>query len=401
MLATGSGAEGADFALAERVTAAVRSVLGSPDAMIPLHEPEFRGREWDYVKACLDTGWVSSVGSYVDRMEQDLAAFTGIEHAIAAVNGTAALHVCCILAGIEAGDEVLVPSLTFIATANAISYQRATPHFVDSERVSLGVDAAALAAHLDRIAVRSGGLCRNRATGAVIRALVVTHIFGHAADLDALGRVCDDWGLVLIEDAAEALGTHYRGRHVGGDGRLAALSFNGNKLMTTGGGGAVLTRDAELARRAKHITTVARSPHRWNFVHDEIGYNYRMPNINAALGCAQLERVPDMLARKRLLADDYRAAFAPLNSVRFLDEPDYGTSNFWLNALVIDGATLAQRDAMLAALNDANFMSRPIWTLIHRLPMYRDCPRAELGNAEALEREVINVPSSANLADRR
>lgn len=401
MLATGSGAEGADFALAERVTAAVRSVLGAPDAMIPLHEPEFRGREWDYVKACLDTGWVSSVGSYVDRIEQDLAAFTGVEHAIAAVNGTAALHVCCILAGVEAGDEVLVPSLTFIATVNAISYQRATPHFVDSERVSLGVDAAALAAHLDRIAVRSGGLCRNRVTGAVIRALMVTHIFGHAADLDALSRVCDDWGLVLIEDAAEALGTHYRGRHVGGDGRLAALSFNGNKLMTTGGGGAVLTRDAELARRAKHITTVARSPHRWNFIHDEIGYNYRMPNINAALGCAQLERVPDMLARKRLLADDYRAAFAPLNSVRFLDEPDYGTSNFWLNALVIDGATIAQRDAILAALNDANFMSRPIWTLIHRLPMYRDCPRAELGNAEALEREVINVPSSANLADRR
>jgi perosamine synthetase len=382
MLATDLGAEGAE-ALAERVTAAVRSVLGAPEAMVPLHEPEFRGREWDYVKDCLDTGWVSSVGAYVDRIERDLAGFTGVEHAV----------------GIEAGDEVLVPSLTFVATVNAISYQRAIPHFVDSERVALGVDAAALARHLDRVAERRGGLCRNRATGAVIRALVVTHIFGHPADLDALARICDDWGLVLIEDAAEALGTRYRGRHVGGDGRLAALSFNGNKVMTSGGGGAVLTRDPDLARRAKHLTTVARTQHRWNFVHDEIGYNYRMPNINAALGCAQLERVPDMLARKRRLADSYRAAFAPLNSVQFLDEPDYGTSNFWLNALIVEGASLEQREELLAALNGANYMSRPIWTLIHRLPMYRDCPRAPLANAEALEREVINLPSSANLAD--
>lgn len=292
-----------------------------------------------------------------------------------------------------------MPSLTFIATVNAISYQGATPHFVDSERTSLGVDAAALERHLERIAELRDGLCRNRTTGAVIRALVVTHIFGHAADLDALNRVCARWNLRLIEDAAEALGTFYHGRHVGSDSMLAALSFNGNKVMTTGGGGAILTNDPELARRAKHLTTVARVAHRWNFIHDEIGYNYRMPNLNAALGCAQLERVPDMLARKRRLADSYRAAFAPLNSVSFLDEPDYGRSNFWLNAIVLEGVTLEQREALLAALNDANYQCRPIWTLIHRLPMYASCPRAALDTAEAMEREVINIPSSANLAD--
>lgn len=374
-------------------------MLGPVEQLIPLHEPEFRGREWDYVKDCLDTGWVSSVGSYVDRIERDLAAFVGVNHAVATANGTAALHVCYILAGIAAGDEVLVPSLTFIATVNAISYQGATPHFVDSERTSLGVDAAALERHLERIAELRDGLCRNRTTGAVIRALVVTHIFGHAADLDALNRVCARWNLRLIEDAAEALGTFYRGRHVGSDSMLAALSFNGNKVMTTGGGGAILTNDPELGRRAKHLTTVARVVHRWNFIHDEIGYNYRMPNLNAALGCAQLERVPDMLARKRQLADSYRAAFAPLNSVSFLDEPDYGRSNFWLNAIVLEGVTLERREALLAALNDANYQCRPIWTLIHRLPMYASCPRAALDTAEAMEREVINIPSSANLAD--
>lgn len=378
---------------------AVRSVLGTPAEMIALHEPEFVGSEWAYIKECLDTGWVSSVGAYVDRLEADLAAFTGTAHAVATANGTAALHICTLLAGVEPGDEVLLPTLTFIATANAVSYSGATPHFVDSEERTLGVDAQRLDAHLRAVAEVVDGRCVNRRTGATIRALIVMHAFGHPADLDALLALCERWKLVLIEDAAESLGSFYHGRHTGNAGRIAALSFNGNKVMTTGGGGAILTNDAQLARRAKHLTTTARVPHRWNFVHDEIGYNYRLPNLNAALGCAQLEQVPGMIARKRVLAERYAAAFASLAGVRFLSEPEGCRSNYWLNTIVLDPAFSAERDAVLECLNGANYMSRPVWTLMHRLPMYSQCPRADLEAAEGLASRVINLPSSPRLAD--
>jgi len=378
--------------------AALRSVLGTPESRIALHEPEFRGNEKAYVTDCIETGWVSSVGSYVDRIERDLAAITGVGHAVATANGTAALHVCLMLAGVEAGDEVLMPALTFVATANAVAYIGATPHFVDSEDRSLAVDAAKLEAHLRAVAEVRGATCVNRETGRTIRALVVLHAFGHAGDLDALAALAERWKLVLVEDAAEAIGSRYHGRHVGGIGRLSALSFNGNKIVTTGGGGAVLTNDADLANRAKRLTTQAKVPHPWAFSHDAVGYNYRMPNLNAALGCAQLERLPDMLARKRDLAARYAAAFAGVPGVRFLTEPEGTEGNYWLNALILEDPGL--RDPMLQALNDAGYMARPIWTLMHRLPMFQRAPRADLATAERLEATVVNIPSSPALADR-
>jgi len=385
--------------LAGNIVAAVTDVLGHAPTMIALHEPEFAGREWEYVKDCIDTGWVSSVGAYVDRFERDLAAFTGCARAVATSNGTAALHMCLLAAGVQAGDEVLVPALTFVATANAASYVGAVPHFVDSETRSLGVDAPGLDSYLSDIAEVVGDDCVNRRTGAVIRCLVVMHVFGHPADLDALDALAQRWKLTLIEDAAESLGSYYHGRHTGNVGRLAALSFNGNKVVTTGGGGAVLTNDPELSRRVKHLTTTARTSHRWNFLHDEVGYNFRLPNINAALGCAQLERLPSMVERKRVLANRYRERIAPLAGVRFLHEPHGTRSNFWLNTLILDTPAEAERDTVLAALNDAGYMSRPVWTLMHKLPMYTNCPRMPLPVAERLEASVINVPSSAKLSD--
>ncbi|MFN4091469.1 MAG: LegC family aminotransferase [Brevundimonas sp.] len=385
----------------EGTLAALRSVLGTPapnsGARISLHEPEFRGNEKAYVTDCIETGWVSSVGGYVDRIERDLAAITGVGHAVATANGTAALHVCLMLAGVEAGDEVLMPALTFVATANAVAYIGATPHFVDSEDRSLAVDADKLEAHLQAVAEVRAEACVNRETGRVIRALVVLHAFGHSGDLDALAALAERWKLVLIEDAAEAIGSRYRGAHVGGIGRLSALSFNGNKIITTGGGGAVLTNDPALAKRAKHLTTQAKVPHPWAFSHDAVGYNYRMPNLNAALGCAQLERLPDMLARKRELAARYAQAFAGVPGVRFLTEPEGTEGNYWLNALILDDP--AMRDAMLTALNEAGFMARPIWTLMHRLPMFEAAPRADLKTSERLEATVVNIPSSPALAD--
>lgn len=380
-----------------RILAAVQAAL--PDAALPapLHAPEFRGREWDYVKDCLDTGWVSSVGAYVDRIERDLETITGLGHAVAVSNGTAALEVCLRLAGVEPGDEVLTPTLTFVATANAITYRGGTPHFVDSEAQTLGVDPARLDEHLRAVAKVEGGVCVNTRTGRPIRALVIMHVFGHPGDVEGLAEVAARWNLVLVEDAAEALGSRWKGRHLGGFGRLAALSFNGNKIVTTGGGGAVLTDDPELAKRAKHLTTTAKVPHRWAFEHDEIGWNYRMPNLNAALGCAQLERLPDMLARKRALAARYALAFAPIDGVRFLTEPNGAESNYWLNALILDDPEA--RDAVLARLNDAGFAARPVWTLMHQLPMFAACPRAPLPVAEQLEATVVNIPSSPRLAD--
>jgi perosamine synthetase len=384
--------------LVSATLAAVQSVLGPAKGTIPLHEPEFSGQEWAYVKDCIDTGWVSSVGAYVDRFERDLCAITGAKHAVATSNGTAALHICLLLAGVEADDEVLMPALTFIATANAVSYAHAVPHFVDSEETTLGVDAPRLQAYLEQMAERRDGATYNRQTGARIRALVVMHVFGHPCDMDALAALAERWHLVLIEDAAESLGAHYKGRHTGNVGHVAALSFNGNKVVTTGGGGAVLTNDPVLGKRAKHLTTTARVPHRWNFLHDEVGYNYRLPNLNAALGCAQLESLPSFIARKRELAARYETAFANVAGLRFLHEPEGTQGNYWLNAIVLDPAQAPQRDDLLAALNDAGYMSRPLWTLMHRLPMYAACPRMPLPTAESLEARVINIPSSPKLA---
>jgi len=306
--------------LPSQVVTAIRSVVGA--GPVALHEPRFTGNEWLYLKECLDSTFVSSVGKFVDRFEHDLAKFTGAKYAIAVVNGTAALHIALKLAGVQAGDEVLVPALTFIATTNAVIYCNATPHFVDSEIGTLGVDAAKLRDYLISHTEQRSGQCINRATGQVIRALVPMHTFGHPVDIDGLIAIAHDFNIVLAEDAAESLGSYYHGQHTGTFGLLGTLSFNGNKTITTGGGGAILTNDAALARHAKHLTTTAKLPHAWEFRHDEIGYNYRLPNLNAALGCAQLEQLPVKLAEKRKLFRRYQTAFSNLQCV-FWRETNY------------------------------------------------------------------------------
>ncbi|MGE3549973.1 MAG: LegC family aminotransferase [Geobacter sp.] len=382
--------------LPEQITTALRSVV-TAEGNVALHEPTFGGNEWRYVKECLDSGWVSSVGEFVDRFEEMLAEFTGVKRAIAVVNGTAALHICMKLAGVEQGDEVLMPALTFIATANAVSYCGAVPHFIDSEEQTLGVDPRKLNKYLDEIAEQRSDGCYNRLTGRRIKAIVPMHTFGHPVDLDPLVKVCQKFDITLIEDAAESLGSFYKGRHTGQCGLLSALSFNGNKTITTGGGGAILTNDEELGRLAKHITTTAKVPHRWEFNHDMVGYNYRMPNINAALGCAQLEQLPGFLKAKRDLAERYRQAFNNFSGISFFSEPANSQSNYWLNTLLLDEECAGQRDALLEATNDLGIMTRPAWTLMNKLSMFSGCPKMDLSVAESLELRLINIPSSAML----
>ena len=364
---------------------------------VALHEPRFAGNEWAYLKECLDSTYVSSVGKFVDRFETDLAAYTGAKHAVAIVNGTAALHVALQLAGVQRGDEVLIPTLSFIATANAVMYCGAMPHLVDSEERTLGMAPVALRAHLETIAEIRGDTCVNRATGCPIRAVVPMHTFGHPADIAGIQAVADDFRLALIEDAAESLGSTIDGRHAGTFGLMGTLSFNGNKTITTGGGGAILTNDTALAKRAKHLTTTAKIPHRWEFLHDAVGYNYRLPNLNAALGCAQLEQLPGFVAAKRRLFERYRSAFSTVPHARIVEEPEGCRSNYWLQTLVLDESVAGQRDEILGATNDAGFMTRPTWTLMHRLKPYLGCPKMNLSVAESLAGRVINLPSSAFL----
>lgn len=379
------------------VAEAIQSALPKDKTHIGLHEPYFAGNEWEYVKECLDTGWVSSAGGYVDRFERMLAEYAGAEYAVAVVNGTAALHVCLKLAGVLPGDEVVVPALTFVATANAVTYCGAAPHFADSEERTLGLDPCKLKDYLKDIAVINGKKCINRKTGRRIKAVAPMHTFGHPVDMDPLAELCRRFRLELVEDAAEALGSTYKGRHVGNFGSLSAFSFNGNKIITTGGGGAVLTNDKELARLARHVTTTAKLPHRWEFVHDMTGYNYRLPNINAALGCAQLERLPDFLKKKRILSERYSRAFKNIKGVKFFTEPSFARSNYWLNSLLLDREYARLRDQLLALTNDRGIMTRPAWTLMPRLPMYANCPKMDLTVAENIEKCLINLPSSAKI----
>jgi perosamine synthetase len=375
----------------------LESVLQGAPRPVALHEPVFGGNEWRNVKDCLDTGWVSSVGSYVDQFERDLGEHVG-GYAVAVANGTAALHVCLILAGVETNDEVLVPALTFIATANAVSYCGAVPHFVDSAESTLGIDPGRVAEYLRGIGDVRSGECRNRRTGRRIKAVLPMHTFGHPVDLDPLKEVAAEFRLVLVEDAAESLGSYYKGNHTGPLGSIGALSFNGNKVITTGGGGAVVTRDTALAARAKHLTTTARIPHRWSFIHDEVGFNYRMPNINAALGCAQMEALPTLVRRKRALASRYAAAFAGLAGVRVFQEPEFARSNYWLNVLILDENVSDKRDEILDKTNAGGIHTRPVWTPIHRLPMYAECPRMELETVSSLERRIVCLPSGPRLS---
>ncbi|SDX28603.1 LegC family aminotransferase [Paenibacillus sp. CF384] len=368
------------------------------DAVLPLHEPEFSGNEWLYVKECLDTGWVSSAGRFVDRLEGELASFTNSAHAVAVVNGTAALHIALLLSGVKPDDEVIVPSLSFVATANAIMYCQATPHFVDVSSTNLGLDAVRLNDYLEEISkIGTDGKLYNRISGKRISAIVPMHTFGHPVDMDAVLEVAERFNLIVIEDAAESLGSYYKGKSTGTFGLFGIVSFNGNKIMTTGGGGAILTQSKELAAMAKHVTTTAKLPHKWSFDHDIVGYNYRMPNINAALGCAQLELVPGFLARKRLLAEKYSKGFQEIKGLSFLEEPAYASSNYWLNAIILDDEDVLARDEILRITNEAGILTRPVWTPLHQLPMYSNCPRMDLPITESLHNKIINLPSGPSI----
>jgi perosamine synthetase len=383
--------------LPEQIVAAIQLVVGVGPAV--LHEPRFNGNEWAYVKACLDSTFVSSVGTFVERFESEVAAYTGSKHAIAVVNGTAALHIALMLAGVREGDEVLVPALTFVATANAVQYCGAIPHFIDCEEKTLGLAASPLREYLGLITEQHNGQCINTRTGRVIRAIVPMHTFGHPVEIDALLAIASDFNLTLVEDAAESLGSYYHGRHTGTFGMLGTLSFNGNKIITTGGGGIILTNDSYLAKKAKHLTTTAKIFHRWAFEHDAVGYNYRMPNINAALGCAQLESLSNILIAKRSLFRRYSEAFSNTPNVRLMCEPREAKSNYWLQTLLLDTSSVEQRDNILVSTNEVGLMTRPAWNLMHRNLPYKTCPRAPLPVAESLEQRVINLPSSFFLAE--
>jgi perosamine synthetase len=383
--------------IAHEVARRLRKVLGTAPDKIPLHEPLFLGREKEYLCECVDTGWVSSAGKFVDRFEAGLAGFTGARRAVAVVNGTCALHLALRLAGAQPGDEVLVPALTFVATANAVAHLNAVPHFVDSEELTLGMDPEKLAGHLGAVTEMRGHQCFNRQTGRRLAAIVPTHTFGHPARLSELLEVAGRYGLPVVEDAAESLGSFYKGVHTGLWGSIGVLSFNGNKTVTTGGGGAILCQDEQMADLAKHLSTTAKKPHRWAFEHDQIAFNYRMPNLNAALGCAQLEQLPRFLERKRALAAAYAEAFAGLDEVRFVLEPPGARSNYWLCALALSPALENSLADVLETTNAAGLMTRPAWNLLSTLPMYAHCPRAGLGTAASLARRLVNLPSGPAL----
>lgn len=368
----------------------IREQYGTNE-FIPLHAPVFRGNEQAYVAQTIESTFVSSVGAFVDRFEQDMHSYTGSPRAVATVNGTAALHIALLLAGVKPGERVITQSLTFVATCNAIAYCGAEPVFVDVDRDTLGMSPVALETWLSNAAyLDTDGTCRLKDGDVVLRACLPMHTFGHPVKLDELVDVCNRWGLVLVEDAAESLGSLYKGKHTGTFGQIGTLSFNGNKIITTGGGGMILC-DEKLGARAKHLTTTAKQPHPYEYVHDEVGYNYRLPNLNAALGCAQLEALESFIDSKRELASQYIDLLAG-SDLAFVEEPVNCRSNYWLNAVVCKSRE--HRDALLDFTNKQGVMTRPIWRLMNHLPAYAHCLRADLSNAEWLESRVVNLPSS-------
>jgi aminotransferase in exopolysaccharide biosynthesis len=368
----------------------VRSIYETTE-FIPLHAPTFDGNELDYVSQTIKSTFVSSVGKFVDDFEHSIEAFTKTNKAVATVNGTAALHTALYMAGVERGDLVITQALTFVATCNSLYHMGAAPIFVDVSKVSLGLCPKAVDAYLEENAIVDERGCIHKKTQQRIRAVMPMHTFGHPVELDELAVVCQKWRLVLVEDAAESLGSFYKGKHTGTIGEFGALSFNGNKIITTGGGGMVLCRDQQEGVHTKHITTTAKVPHPYEFYHDEPGFNYRMPNLNAALGCAQMESISSYVERKRYLASLYEDFFNG-SSFEFVKEPEYATSNYWLNAVICDSEQ--SRNALLDETNAQGVMTRPVWKLMSRLPMYEGALKGRLGVSEFLEERLVNLPSS-------
>lgn len=376
------------------ITTFIHSLFGT-DEFVPLHAPLFIGNEKKYLAECIDTTFVSSVGKFVDRFEEQVASYTGSKRAVVCVSGTNALHMGMLLVGVERDDEVLTQALTFIATCNAISYIGAHPVFLDVDRDTLGLSPLAVKRWLSTHAEVRNGQCYNKRTGRRIKACVPMHTFGHPMKIDELSAVCNEYHIELVEDAAESIGSFYKGRHTGTFGRVGAISFNGNKTITTGGGGMLLFQDEELGRLAKHLTTQAKVPHRWAFVHDHIGYNYRMPNINAALGCAQMENLDRYVVNKRETAERYREFFSRIPDVEFIVEPANSRSNYWLNAVLLKDRRAQQ--SFLEYTNDHGVMTRPVWELMNRLEMFRGCETDGLENTVWLEERIVNIPSSVRL----
>ena len=376
------------------ITTFIHNLFGT-DEFVPLHAPLFIGNEKKYLAECIDTTFVSSVGKFVDRFEEQVACYTGSKRAVVCVSGTNALHMGMLLVGVERDDEVLTQALTFIATCNAISYIGAHPVFLDVDRDTLGLSPLAVKRWLSGHAEVRNGQCYNKKTGRRIKACVPMHTFGHPMKIDELSAVCNEYHIELVEDAAESIGSFYKGRHTGTFGRVGAISFNGNKTITTGGGGMLLFQDEELGRLAKHLTTQAKVPHRWAFVHDHIGYNYRMPNINAALGCAQMENLDRYVSNKRETAERYREFFSHIPDVEFVVEPANSRSNYWLNAVLLKDRRAQQ--SFLEYTNDHGVMTRPVWELMNRLEMFRGCETDGLENTVWLEERIVNIPSSVRL----
>ncbi len=358
---------------------------------IPLHVPIFLGNEKKYVDECIDSTFVSSVGKFVNQFEDKIAKYTGSKYAIACVNGTSALHISLILKGVKNGDEVLTQPLTFIATANAIVYTGAKPIFVDIEKDTLGLSPTKLESFLKNKTYQKNGNCHNKSTGKIIRACIPMHTYGHPCKIDQIMDICSRYNIMVIEDAAESLGSFYKNQHTGTFGDIGIISFNGNKTITTGGGGMILTKNENLAKQAKHLTTQAKIPHPWEYIHDEIGYNYRLTNISAALGVAQMENLEKIIENKRELAQAYKRFFTKLNMI-FFTEPDNCQSNYWLNVLLLENKK--ERDEFLKYTNENGIMTRPAWKLINKLDMFKNCQVGHLENAKYIEERLVNLPSS-------
>ena len=376
----------------------IRELYNTPEDFIPLHEPRFRGNEKKYLNECIDSTFVSSVGKFVGQFEEMVAEYTGAKFAVATVNGTAALHIALLLSDVKPGDEVITQALTFVATANAISYTGAKPIFLDVDKDTMGLSPDKLRNFLEKytyiVEDAEGVHTHNLITKKRIKACIPMHTFGHPCRIDEIKEICDEYNITLIEDAAESLGSYYKGKHTGTCGKFGTLSFNGNKTITTGGGGMILTNDENMDKKAKHISTTAKVPHKWDFIHDVVAYNYRLTNLAAALGCAQMEQLPVFITNKRELAKKYKSFFETLN-INFVAEPENSKSNYWLNALVLKN--IEERNTFLEYLNNKGIMARPIWQLMSRLEMFKTCQADELTNTKWFAERVVNIPSSVVL----
>jgi aminotransferase in exopolysaccharide biosynthesis len=375
----------------EDVIKFIREAFRLPDGFVPLHAPYFGGNEKKYLMDTIDSTFVSSVGQYVNRFEEMMATITGAKYAIATTNGTTALHLAMVVTGVKYGDEVITQPLTFIATANAITHSGATPVFVDVDKDTMGMSPDALEIFLKENVKMENGKAINKMTGKRIAACVPMHTFGFPLRVDKIADICSKYHIALIEDAAESLGSYYKGKHTGTYGLMGTFSFNGNKTVTCGGGGVIITNDEAIAKQLKHISTTAKVPHAWEFVHDEVGYNYRLPNLNAALACAQLEQLPMILQNKRELANSYNKFFTE-RGIEFVMEIDGGVANYWLNTIKL--GSVSEKEIFLKETNENKIMTRPIWRLMNRLPMYANCQKGDLTNSEWLEDRVVNIPSS-------